>query len=361
MKIRILDRYLLMNWLRMYAVCQAGFMVTYLVIDVLEKFSRFSRSGVSGIDMAGYFLLKLPEMFDNTAGFAVLMATILALGALSRSSELTAMRSCGVSIARLAAPVVVGGALVSVVMFLNAELVIPSSYKQMDYIEKIKIKKQDRGTLFKLTNIWFKFDRMMLHAESFDPQNVTLRTVTVWELSPQMKPVTRIDAVRAVQEPGGQWVLQDAVVRSFAGSAPLRKETRVPIALTLNREDLRVYDKNADNLSMLTLYRYTAMLERSGYDAGRFRTLMHAKLANPCAAMVMVILGLPFALKTGRSGGAARGVAFAVALGFGYFVINALILSYGKGSVLPAVVAAWGANLLFACAGIWLSMTVRQQ
>jgi lipopolysaccharide export system permease protein len=87
--------------------------------------------------------------------------------------------------------------------------------------------------------------------------------------------------------------------------------------------------------------------------------MMHAKLSAPFAAFVMVVLGIPFALRSSRSGGIALGIGASVGIGFAYFVVNAILLSYGRSGVLPPVVAAWGANLIFVLGGVWLSMTVK--
>jgi lipopolysaccharide export system permease protein len=87
--------------------------------------------------------------------------------------------------------------------------------------------------------------------------------------------------------------------------------------------------------------------------------MMHTKLAAPSAALVMVLLGIPFAMKNSRSGGIALGIGTSVAIGFAYFIVNAVLLSYGRSGALPSLIAAWGANLLFSAAGIWLAMTVK--
>jgi len=87
--------------------------------------------------------------------------------------------------------------------------------------------------------------------------------------------------------------------------------------------------------------------------------MMHTKLSAPFAAFVMVILGIPFALRSSRSGGMALGIGTSIGIGFAYFVVNAVLLSYGRSNVLPPFVAAWGANFLFALSGIWLGMTIR--
>jgi lipopolysaccharide export system permease protein len=71
----------------------------------------------------------------------------------------------------------------------------------------------------------------------------------------------------------------------------------------------------------------------------------------------MVILGIPFALRNSRSGGIALGIGASIAIGFAYFIVNAVLLSYGRSGVLPPLVAAWGANFLFVLGGVWLAMT----
>ena len=131
------------------------------------------------------------------------------------------------------------------------------------------------------------------------------------------------------------------------------------ITLNLKVDDLRVLDNNADNLSYRKLKEYAENLQSGGYQAFRYQAMMHSKIAAPFAAFVMVILGIPFALRNSRSGGMALGIGVSIGIGFAYFVVNAVLLSYGRSGILPPLVASWGANFLFILSGIWLSMTVR--
>lgn len=353
-------RYIARTWLSLFLLCQAGFLVIYLLIDFMEKLGRFNRLGASGSSVIKFFIYKLPEMLGQTIPFAVLMATLLALGLLSRNSELTALRSCGFSIFRIVTPILLLGALLSSLMLVNAELVVPASYQRMEYIEKVEIRKHGIDTFFRKNNIWFRSNDLILQARIFDPQTQILQGLTIWELSPEMQPLKRYDAEQAVHVEGG-WELQQVQVRSFVGQITVSNATRLVLPIMLKVDDLRILDNNADNLSFAKLHDYATSLEKGGYPASRFRTMMHSKLAMPCGAFVMVVLGIPFALKTGRSSGAAKGVAAGVAIGFIYFVTNAIIQSFGKSGLLPPFVAAWGANLIFVLIGIWLAMTVRQQ
>jgi lipopolysaccharide export system permease protein len=175
-----------------------------------------------------------------------------------------------------------------------------------------------------------------------------------------MNPISRIDAESA-QYRDNRWLLSHAVQRDFSKANKYATKTSptMEIALNLKIDDLRVLDNNADNLSYGKLKEYADNLRNGGYQAFRYLTMMHAKLSAPFAAFVMVILGIPFALRNSRSGGVALGIGASIGIGFAYFVVNAILLSYGRSGVLPPLVAAWGANFIFVLGGIWLAMTVR--
>lgn len=356
----ILNRYIALAWLRLLALCLGSFVSVYLVLDMMDKIPRFIRAGGAAGDMLAFFLFKLPEMIGQTASFSILMATLLTLGLLSRNSEIIAMRSCGVSLFKIALPMLILGLAASLLLLVNTELVVPRSYENMERIERVAIKKQGVNAVFKRNNIWFRSDSMIVQAHLFEPKEKTLKGVIVWNLDKDMNPLGRIDA-QSAEFKGDRWVLNQAVVKEFGAGQGFSSKSvaSMAIGLKLRIDDLKVLDNNADNLSYRKLREYADNLRSSGYQAYRYQTMMHAKLSAPFAAFVMVVLGIPFALRNSRSGGIALGIGASVGIGFAYFVVNAVLLSYGRSGVLPPVVAAWGANLIFVLGGIWLSMTVK--
>lgn len=356
----ILNRYIALAWLRLLALCLGSFVSVYLVLDMMDKIPRFIRSGGAAQDMLAFFMYKMPEMIGQTASFSILMATLLTLGLLSRNSEIVAMRSCGVSLFKISLPMLALGLAASLLLLVNTELIVPGSYENMERIERVAIKKQGVNAVFKRNNIWFRSDAMIVQAHLFEPKEKTLKGVIIWTLDGAMNPVGRMDAESA-EFRNDRWTLKQAVVKDFSAGQGF-STTTVPameIALKLRVDDLKVLDNNADNLSYRKLQEYADNLRRGGYQAYRYLTMMHAKLSAPFAAFVMVVLGIPFALRNSRSGGTALGIGASVGIGFAYFVVNAVLLSYGRSGVLPPVVAAWGANLIFVLGGVWLSMTVK--
>jgi len=356
----ILSRYITLTWLRLLALCLGSFVAVYLVLDMMDKIPRFLRAGGAAVDILRFFVCKLPEMVGQTAPFSILMATLLTLGILSRNSEVIAMRSCGVSLPRIALPMLVLGLISSLLLLANAELIVPKSYERMEQIERVDIKKQGVNAVFKRNNIWFRSDSRILQAHLFDPQAKTLRGVIIWTMDESMNPLSRIDAESADYR-DGIWTLRKVEQKKFSKEQilELQKLPAMEVALNLKVDDLRVLDNNADNLNYRKLKEYADNLQNGGYQAFRYQTMMHTKLAAPFAAFVMVILGIPFALRSSRSGGMALGVGASIGIGFAYFVVNAVLLSYGRSGVLLPIISAWGANFLFILSGIWLSMTVR--
>ncbi len=356
----IIDRYIGIIWLRLLLLCLGGFVGIYLVIDLIENIPRFIRAGGAPGDMVQYFLWKFPEMISRTATFSILMATLLTLGTLSRDSEIIALRSCGVSLIRISVPMLVLGFIASLLLLVNAEIVLPHSYGQTEHIIRVKIKKEKDRATFRRNNIWFRSGDQILQARLFEPKTATLSGVVVWTIDRAMNPVSRIDAESAVYGQG-RWQLNATSMRNFltpAGYAPQRAD-HMPLALNLKIEDLQILDNDADNMSIRTLHEYAENLQKGGYQAYRYLTLMHTKIASPFAALVMVLLGIPFALRNSRSGSIALGIGASIGIGFLFFVVNAVLLSYGRSDVLPPVMAAWGANGMFTVGGVWLALKVK--
>jgi len=101
------------------------------------------------------------------------------------------------------------------------------------------------------------------------------------------------------------------------------------------------------------LDRYIADLRQSGFDTVRLRVQLWQKLAYPLIAVVMAVLAIPFALSMGRRG-SLTGIALAIAVALAYFVVDSLFGAMGNVNYLPAPLAAWSSDILFALAGGYL-------
>ncbi|MBJ6752152.1 LPS export ABC transporter permease LptG [Geomonas anaerohicana] len=357
---RILTRYVAKAYLRMLGLCLGSFVTIYLVVDFMEKIGRFSRTGASWKYVALFFITKIPEMINDSAPLAVLMATLLTLGAFSLSSELTAMRSCGVSLVRISAPILAISLMMSLVVLMLGEFVIPKSYAQRLYIQEVLIQKKSPSMYFRQHNIWYREGETVLRASLFEPSQNQLKGVTLWEVQPKTGlPLRRSDASLGELGSGG-WVFKDVAVRDFQNGEVVatRKYPLLALPLKLKPADLKVLGKYSDSMTLRQLNSYCKKIQAGGYDATRYITQFHSRISLPFGCAVMAFLGIPFALRGGRSSGIAFGVGLSIGVGFLYVIINSVIISVGQVGLLPPMVAAWATNFIFLAAGGWLALTI---
>ena len=113
-----------------------------------------------------------------------------------------------------------------------------------------------------------------------------------------------------------------------------------------------------EQMSLEDLGSQVRALENSGFDTTKLRVAWHVKVARSLTPLVMVILGLPFAFKVGRRG-SMYGVGVALLLVLAYWAAFAITSALGQEGALPAAVAAWAPNVLFAGLGAWMLGLVR--
>ncbi|NVN97779.1 MAG: LPS export ABC transporter permease LptG [Geobacteraceae bacterium] len=356
---KILSRYLIKTYLAITSTCLAAFVSIYLVIDFLERYAKFSRAGAANSDIFLYFICKTPEILFQTTPMAVLMGTILTIGTLSKNSEITAMRSSGASLLQIGKPLLAIATTISLSLLFMQEFITPLANEKMNYLEEVVIKKNGKAAFFRRNNIWHKNDNLILQAKLFNPDTSTLSGITIWETDKGTKPLARTDATSATPAQGG-WQLHEVTKRAFTASGVVQSNVQeyMFVKIDLGTADLKDAAQAVDDMGFTALYRYVANLRDNGFDTTPYITLLHSKISLPFAAVVMAFMGIPFSLRDGRSAGMGAGIVFSIMIGFSYFIINSLLISLGQAGAIYPLIAAWTANIIFAAAGLWFTLTV---
>lgn len=132
------------------------------------------------------------------------------------------------------------------------------------------------------------------------------------------------------------------------------------ISLKENWASFQKVERKSDEMSYTELRTYVHKIRAAGYDSTRYLVDLHAKVASPLLNLVMLLAGIPFALKTGRSGGLALNIGVSVMIGFICGVTFYVFLSFGKSAILPPLISVWTPIVLFGLAGTFTLMSVRQ-
>ncbi|HLG21403.1 MAG TPA: LPS export ABC transporter permease LptG [Candidatus Manganitrophaceae bacterium] len=357
----IISRYVLKEYLKIFFMTLAALLAVYLAIDFLEKIRKFSQKDAELIWVARYFLYKLPKVVFDIAPLALLLATLLTLGTLSKNNEVVALKSAGVGVLRLSAPLLLFAALVSLLFFyLNGSL-IPGTYKKARLIQQVKIEKRDQGGLVQ-NKIWLRLDsRTLFNIELIHPDKTSMEGVNIYYLGADFSLPEEIEAQTLTYEKG-EWTLSNGVHRKFLpdGTVQFERFIRKPIPLDKKPEDFQRVSADPNEMTYEKLTSYIHRLNQDGFDSTRYQVDLRGKQAFPFVNFMMVLIGIPFALGDRRSAGFARGVAMSLAMGLFYWLIYSMTLSLGHVAVFPPWLAGWGANILFLGAGIYFFLNIRQ-
>jgi lipopolysaccharide export system permease protein len=127
-----------------------------------------------------------------------------------------------------------------------------------------------------------------------------------------------------------------------------------------NLEDFIVQKQNApDTMSFLELRAYVTKLRAGGHRVIRYLVQLYSKVSFPLVHVIMALVAIPFALVSPRSGGRAMGIGVAIVIAVGYWIVHSVALAFAQADLLPAALAAWTANIIFAGIGTALFLSAR--
>ncbi|MBM4120163.1 MAG: LPS export ABC transporter permease LptG [Nitrospira sp.] len=361
----ILFRYMLREVAKVFVMCLSGLMTVYLVIDFFEKVRKFIRYDVDLATMAEYFALRTPGIFFQIAPLAVLMATLLTLGVFARNKEVTAMQSCGISLARIAAPFLLFSLSIAIALFVCSAVIIPYATTQAEYVKTVKIEKKPGALAVTTDRSWIQIgERTLMNFDVVAPDGFTLHGITLYQLGEDFRLVRMTESASAHYTTQG-WALQDGVHRYLLPDGTVRLDPfeRAPLPLSQTPDDFSAWlSTETEEMTLADLHAYTNRLRKDGYNVARFLTDYYGRIAFPFVSVVMAIVGVALSLRQigARGRGMAVGIGLALVIGFLYWSTHSVAIALGHSGALTPVLAGWLANLLFVSFGSALFLQVRQ-
>ncbi len=347
--------YVLREFARAFTLCLAGFVLVYICVDFLERAPRFLEAGATARQILWYFTYKIPLILTQMIPVAVLAGTLLAFGGLSRQGELMAMRSLGLSLARISTPVFAVTIFLSLAILAWNEWLVPVAAERAHHLEHVEISKKKFAGHFKPSAIWYRSASGFVNIDWFDSNKATLHGVRIFELDASYR-LQRLLTAPQLRWNGKGWESKGAFEVNFSRGVANANRLQ-PIAalpLTETPEEFSAVARQPDDMSSLELARQISDLESKGLDTTEMRVDLWLKWAVPFVSTIMVLIAVPLASGSQRNSSGAANMAFAIAVGFGYWIVLALSISLGRTGVLPAWAAAWSANLIFMAIGLVL-------
>ncbi|MGO9323068.1 MAG: LPS export ABC transporter permease LptG [Terracidiphilus sp.] len=361
---RIIDEYIVREFATLFVLVLSGFVLLLIVFTFFDLLGDILRNHIA-LAIVGEYLLNLtPSMLYLTAPLAVLIAVLVTFSVLNRNSEIIAMKATGISLYRLVIPIVSIAACLAVCLFLFDQYYLPQANRRQESLRNV-IKGRPPQTYFNPEEHWIFGPKALpgdpgciFYYEFFDPDTNEFANLSVFEFEPTTFQLTRrIFAKRAAwDDDSATWHFENGWVRDIQGSNVTGYRTFLETSFPEMRATPDYFKKEAlesQEMNFGQLDRYIRDLRQSGFDTKRLSVALWQKLSYPLVAVVMAVLAIPFALSMGRRG-SITGIAVAIGVALAYRVVDTLFGAMGNVNYLPASVAAWSADILFALVGGYL-------
>jgi lipopolysaccharide export system permease protein len=344
----ILYRYVTKEILIYFFIVLAAVLSIYVAVDFIEKIDNFMEAGVSADRCVVYLMYKLPFIFVQIAPVGFLLSILVALGLMSKNNEVIALKSCGIGKSRLLKPTLVLGVIFGGLLFVVAEMLAPVFMVHANQIWLQEVKKKNIFAS-RTNDIWMRATRQIIHIKQYAPEKKRVSGLTIHTFDKNFRLIDRVDA-QSGEFKNGRWQLTDVVKQGFdenIGSHQLTSLDTMAVDLDLNPDDLAQAARRSDEMGLAELGHYIEKVEREGYGAVRYRVDYHGKIAAPFVCLFLSLLGTGIALRGKLREGMPVSITYGLGIAFLYWIFNSFCISLGYAEMMPPVIAAWVANLVF--------------
>lgn len=358
MHVRILDKYIFREVCKAFLFGICAFSAVFIGSGTLFKIAKYITDyGASLSTVVKVFVFGLPNVIMWTFPMSMLLATLLTFGRLSSSSEITAMKSCGIGFFRIAMPAILLGFLVSIVAILFNEHVVPwanTAYRNVVYYEiqgNSGAKSQDHIILKDIKDGQIQ---RLLYARRYDADSQSLQSITLQEFDGAGK-VSHVENAEYAEFTGKEWVMHNGMLYDISDGESehtLRFNTQV---LPINASPRQIVreQKDPEELTMKELKAQIRIMKTQYVDTSKLETELYQRITVPMASLIFALVGVPLGLQPTRNSSSA-GFAMSVIIIFSYYALMTMANAIGRSGALSPMLAVWIPNIVGLIAGLFL-------
>jgi len=358
----LLDRYVVRLFLLVMTIVTVSGISLYIVADLSETVDEILKYRIAKSMVFAYYKYMSLQIFYDIAPVVILVTTLMTFSLLSRTNEVTAAKALGVSLYRLALPVVLSALLASAFSaYLEAQVLPASNEKVAQLKDRIKGKETVR-TYRRADRQWlFGRGRFIYNYSYYDPREKALQRLQVFDFDSEHHLSRRLYADRAVFQGDGKWLFENGWARTFAGgevASFTRFHGQRAVAFPETPDYFDAEIRPPEQMAYGELADYVEDLKESGQAVPDLEVQLYNKIAYPVISLIMALVALPFAFRLGRQG-ALYGVGLSIALGIVFLAVFALFKTLGQAGAIPALAAVWSPSVVFALLSSYLFLGVR--
>ena len=352
---KILDRYILAQFLGTYIFAIAMITVILVVFDYAERVDDFTetKAPLSAI-IFDYYINFVPDFVNQFSGLFTFIAVIFITSKMAYQTEIIAMLSGGMSFRRLMWPYFLG-ALAIMLLSLTLNLwVIPQSQVacvdfMQKYVPKHKNEQYERHIYRQIA------PNEYVYVRSFNRSNKASYIVLERYDSTVIKESLEAADV-SVDPESGRWKAQRYVHRTVAadGSETFEQLRDLDTMINLDVRELGTVDKIIPTMKIGELNDFIEQQRAKGSDSIKIIEVeRHCRFAYPMATFILTLIGVSLSCRKVR-GGTGLHIGIGITLCFSYIMFNRIFEEFAKSGAMTVWLAVWMPNIIFSFIAAYL-------
>lgn len=350
---RILDRYLIKEFLLPFFHCSAAFLILFFVVDMFENMDSFIQSKIGIMGCLKYYGYFIPIIYSKMMPFALMLSIIFELGTLGKNNEISGMRAAGISRIRISTPLIFTSLFICFCILILDQMIVPKLQIRYDAFVEEKIEKTDENFFRNLENINYfnEKENHILRIDKLLNKGHYIQGVQAHELDNEG------NIERIIRADSGQWI--DNHWWFFNGTIDYHNKKGVAGKIDFFTKKEMPYTETPQHLilekRLISQMNYfemkKSMLKQYGKNPPANKKVdLLSKLASPFTSFVFCLLVIPFGIRVTK-GGMLNALLKSVSLCLLFYALTAIFNIIGKQGFIPPMLAVWCAHVIFILIG----------
>jgi len=357
----ILDRYILKKFIFIFLLAFISMIMLFVIVTFFERIDTVYEHEKPLSLFFEYIFYSIPNFVYLILPVAILAATLLCFGLLTKFNEITAMKACGISIYRAVTPVVFLSIVLSFFSFYLQENTLPYTNQKAERTwDKIRDVPARTYNTFDRRWVMSKDGKRIYHYNYFDPMTSSFTPLSIYDIDTDSWSLKRRMFASKGYIKNSSISMTAGWIRDFEEEQPVAYEAHKQFSISISerRNYFLRENKEPDQMSFSELKNHIAELRDRNFKTRDFEVDLVYKISFPLACLIMALMGIPFAFSMGRRG-ALVGLGLSLAIAMVYWGAIGIFKNLGHVGYLSPTLAAWGPNLIFGLAGLYLIFSLR--
>jgi LPS export ABC transporter permease LptG/LPS export ABC transporter permease LptF len=354
----LLDKYIVKEFLKNFVLILIALVLIAELIEATQLVDDLFKNKVPVTVLFQYLKFNIPQWIFYVVPVTALTTTLVTFGGLTKNSEVIAMKSSGVSLYRIALPIMIVAIFLSAFAFWLQDFILPIT-NSIAHNYKDALKGNPPKSFMTMERHWIAESDGFYNYDLYDVRKGKMFGFSIYKMDLEDFTLQqRIYAREAVYN-NQKWHLLNGWERTFDGEeVDYRTFRNKEMSLPVSPEYFTAEQQLPSEMNFAELKEYIVKMKQRGYDFVRFAVDLQAKLSFPTVSLILTLIAIPFSFTTGRKG-ALFGIGLSIVMGIVFWFFLALTKSLGYLEILSPFLAAWTPNIIATMLALYLLFKLR--